>query len=57
MKGFGVGKHKKKYQFTARDVADILKLKVETVNKHNRDGIVDLDNLASVVEYIIDRTR
>ncbi len=57
MKGFGVGKHKKKYQFTAQAVADILKLKVETVNKHNRAGVVDLDNLASVVKYIIDRTR
>jgi hypothetical protein len=50
MKGFGVGKHKKKYQFTAQDVADIycsLKtcVRIEKGSPLRLPWWVDLDGL------------
>jgi hypothetical protein len=57
MAGFGTGRHYKRHSFTVLDIANIVWLSVWTINKHAREGVVDLDNLASVIEYIKTKTK
>ena len=51
----GRGKHRTK--ISIKDVAELVGMNEQTVRRHCRDGEFARDDLGSIVEYILNRTK